>query len=274
MEPLSLVRPKALLPFGDNTVLGRLAGQLAELHPQKIAINASRCPELLAEALRRVFPDREPTLCFEERPLGASATLARNAHLMSNGTWMIVNTDMVMDEFDASGLLEAHRSAGADWTVLVGRMPNSGDYAPLSLDENGGFGTGGSIPLHYWGISVIEPKVSSVSARIQCCGGLFSELTREILEQGGKTSSFMGSGDWLDMGDIGMLRSNILRGESYIHPGACLAAGVRLEGRNYIGRGCILAGGTSVTDSVMLQGSSLESGELIESLVPWFCTRR
>lgn len=271
MEPLSLIRPKALLPFGDTTVLGRLAGQVSLLSPGRVAVNASRCPELLADELRRAHSGCEPSVFFEERPLGASATLARLADVMSGGTWMVVNTDMVIPEFDAAGMLEAHRTSGVDWTALVGEMPGTGSYSPLLLDDRGGFGVEGSKPCHYWGVSLMEPVVSRLSGEIQASRGLFSELAAEVLRRGGMTGSFRGSGGWLDMGDIGMLRANILSGGTFEHPGACVAAGASLEGRNSIGRGCILARGTTSRESVMLEGSSLESGELDGRVLPWLC---
>ena len=76
------------------------------------------------------------------------------------------------------------------------------------------------------------------------------------------------------MGRIDILRRNILSGGSFIHPTACISSDVSLDGIWNIGRGCILGSGTILRDSVMLDGSSLESGALQESILPWFCSSR
>ncbi|MBD3278114.1 MAG: hypothetical protein GF388_07435 [Candidatus Aegiribacteria sp.] len=76
-EPLSLIRPKCLLPRGSETVLERLSSQIRELDPGRIAANASRCPRGVMNELTSYWPRTQCELYFEERPLGASSTLAR-----------------------------------------------------------------------------------------------------------------------------------------------------------------------------------------------------
>ena len=39
-EPLSLIHPKALLPYGKTSILGRLARQVSVLRPGRVRINA------------------------------------------------------------------------------------------------------------------------------------------------------------------------------------------------------------------------------------------
>ena len=181
-EPLTLIRPKALLPFSDTSVLGRLAVQVSSVCPRRIIINASRCPEALLNEISSIWPAEMCELYFEERPLGASATLARHASIMDRGTWMVVNTDMIIEDFNALGLIEHHRTTGSTWTVLTGEFPPEGTYSPLLLDEDMKFGCGGVRKTHYWGISIMEPSISAAAARIQASGGLFSELASGAAE--------------------------------------------------------------------------------------------
>ncbi len=273
-EPLTLIRPKALLPFGGTSILGRLAVQISSACPRRIRINASRCPEALLNEIGSVWPSEMCELYFEERPLGACATLARHANIMDTGTWMVVNTDMIIEDFDALGLIEHHRTTGSTWTVLTGDFPPEGAYSPLLLDEDMKFGCGGIQKTHYWGISLMEPSISAAAARIQASGGLFSELASRVTADCGRLTACRGIGRWLDMGRIDSLRRNILSGGSFIHPTACISSDISLSGVWNIGRGCILGSGTELRDSVMLEGSSLESGTLHESILPWFCSSR
>ena len=273
MEPLSLLRPKALLPFGNTTVLGELVRQIYALHPRRVRINASRCPETILNELISAWPIEICSVYFEERPLGVCATLARHADSMMEGTWMIVNTDMIIDGFDAVKMLKIHRETKSSWTVLTGCLPSDGSYSPLLIDENGCFGSGRGEPVHYWGISLVEPEIPLLSRRSQS-SGLFSELAPAAYDNGYKLLAWSIDGNWMDMGRIDTVRENILAGGSFIHPAACVSSDVVLEGNWNIGPGCILAGGTVLRNSVMLEGSTLESGSLDEGILPWFCSSR
>lgn len=272
VEPLSLVRPKALLPYGDTTILGKVAGQVRSLDPAAVRVNASRCPDRLLERLTAVWPECACRLYFEERPLGTSATIARNADFMEEGTWMIVNTDMIIDGPDLLQMLEFHRESGSDWTAMTGCFPHRDDYSSLDIDDEGLFGTGGDIPIHYWGISLMEPAIIGLAKDIQSCGGLFSELAGTASEHGGILRAWMTEGSWLDMGRKDLLRQNILSGGSFVHPTASVSGDAVLEGTWNIGPECIVTGGTRLSDSVMLEGSLLESGILENTVLPWFCS--
>ncbi|OPL19349.1 MAG: hypothetical protein AVO35_11435 [Candidatus Aegiribacteria sp. MLS_C] len=271
-EPLSLVRPKCLLPWGETTVLGFLAERAAALDPGLIALNASRCPELVLSALDQVWPRDRCRLYFEERPLGTAATLSRHCGLLSSGTWMLGNTDMVIPELDLHAMLRRHRESGAAWTALTGVLPAGGDYRPLHADRCGRFGHGGETGTHYLGISFIEPSVSRLAMETQCSGGLFTELAPLAAGKCGDLLVFHHEGRWLDMGRMERLRENILSGGSFVHPTACISSDAVLSGSYHIGRGCMLGGGTELHDSVMLEGSTLESGRLESTILSWYCS--
>ncbi len=274
IEPLSLLRPKALLPFGNSTVLTELARQIFVLRPRRVRVNASRCPEVLLNELISVWPIEMCSVYFEERPLGVCTTLARHASAMTEGTWMIVNTDMIIEGFDAEEMMRFHKETGSSWTVLTGCFPSQGSYSPLLVDENRCFGTGEGDPVHYWGISLVEPVIPLLSRRKQVSGSLFSDLALAAFDNGYKLFSCNMEGNWLDMGRIAIARENILSGGSFIHPNACVSSDVVFEGSWNIGPGCILAAGTILRNSVMLEGSTLEKGCLDKTILPWFCSSR
>lgn len=271
-EPLSLVRPKCLLPWRDTTVLGYVAGQVSVLHPREIGINASRCPNEILSQVHEVWPRERCRLYFEERPLGCTATLARHSGLLSSGTWILVNTDMVIPVLDLTAMLKRHWESGAVWTALAGDPPDDEGYTLLPVDRNGRFGRGGEYGTHYWGVSIIEPPVSRLAMEMQCSGGLFTELAEAAAGELGDLLVFRHEGTWLDMGRLDRLRENILSGGSYIHSTACVSSDAVLKGSYHIGRGCMLGRDTELSDSVMLEGSTLESGSLHRSILPWSCS--
>lgn len=272
MEPLSLIRPKALLPWGSKTVLGNLAKQLSVLSPRDIAFNAYRCPDLVRGELESIFPDTNCIPIIEEKPQGVSVTLSTMADILSDGTWIVVNTDMVIRDLNPAGIVRYHEETKADWTVMTGGFPEKGDYGPLEIDADGRFGTTEVAGYrHYWGISVMEPVISRTARRERITGSLFGSLAPVCHSSGLALRTFEedGRNRWLDFGDYNLLPHNILEGGSFIHPLAELSSGVTLEGRYNIGSGARIASGTLVKDSVMLAGSAFGPGNLENAILPW-----
>jgi len=278
-RPLSLLKPKCLLPWGEGTVLRWIASIAVKLSPEILAANVSRCPGDVREVIGNIWPASKCRLYFEERPLGVTATLARNSRELAGGTWLVANTDMVVPGLpDLSEMLEFHRSSGAAWTVLVGNFPESAEerYSPLFVDSGGRVCAGGNgSRMHYLGICLVEPIVSRILAMNQCSGGFFGEPARLVAREAGNPYAFHHRGEWLDMGDIAFLRNNILKGGNFIHPDADVSPDAVLRGNWYVGNGCVVKAGGSIRDGVMLDGSVLEKEDVLErAILPWYCSSR
>jgi len=255
-EPLSLLRPKALLPFRDQTLLGLLATEAGRLDPERLFVNASRCPDLvLGETLRA--SRREAVLLFEERPLGAAATLAGLAGTMT-GPWMLMNTDMTV-RADLEGLFSHHRASGALCTLLCGDFPRWGSYGKVLVR---------GVPRHYMGVCVIEPEAARRAARLQGFQGLLSPL---II---GEPAGYEQVEEWADMGEVDIYRRNLLAHGGFIHPGASVSPDASVLGNCHVSKGCVVEPGAVIQDSVMLEGSSVSAGSRLENAVlPWFARR-
>jgi len=255
-EPLSLLRPKALLPFRDQTLLGLMAREAGRLDPNRLAVNASRCPDLILEETQKTSR-REAELLFEERPLGAAATLAGLSGTMT-GPWMLMNTDMIV-RADLEGLFRQHRSSGALCTLLCGDFPGYGNYGSVIV---------GGVPRHYMGVCVIEPEAARRAAELQGFQGLLSPL---II---GEPAAYEQVGEWADMGEVDIYRRNLLAHGGFIHPGASVSPGANILGNCHVSEGCVVESGAVIEDSVMLEGSSVSAGARLEnSVLSWFARR-
>lgn len=266
-EPLSFLRPKALLPWAGGTVLGRLASSFRSLLPENVAANASRCPDLIRGELERAS-GRCCRLFFESRPLGARRTLACLDGI-ARGSWFIVNTDMVFDE-DLGAMLEYHRRSSSDWTILAG--PPLEGFRPLPAAGDGTFGTG-PLGVHFWGVGIFEPGVFSLAAT-RPGADIFGGLASAAAGAGMRMRVYEASGDWIDTGEVESYRRGLLSKGSFVHPGAMVEDGVEFEGRWYVGEGCFLGRGSRISDSVMLDGSRLEGARLSSTVLPWLAAGR
>ncbi len=248
-------------------MLGKLASSFRCLLPENVAANASRCPDLILGELEHVFGN-SCRLFFESRPLGARRTLACLDGI-AQGSWFVVNTDMVIDE-DLGAMLEYHRHSGSDWTILAG--PPLDGFRPLPVAGDGTFGTGPG-RVHFWGVGIFEPRVFSLAAALPGAD-VFGGLASAAALAGMRMRVFEASGDWIDTGEVESYRKGVLSEGSFVHPGAVVQDGVEFEGRWYVGEGCFLGRGARISDSVMLDGSRLEGAGLSSTVLPWLAAGR
>lgn len=257
-EPLSIPRPKCLLPWLDTTVLGALVRQFALLKPRMMAFNASRCPEMILEEAAACWSGKAE-LIFEERPLGVTGTLSAGAGLFQ-GTWAVCNTDFVMD-LPLEEMLAAHLESGRSWTALTCSMPPGGDYRPLLIKGE---------PVHYAGVSFISGEVASAAAETQESGGLFSRLGRLMEERGRPMGEYRTARPWMDMGETELFRRNTLAMGRFVHPLAEVHSGAELKGFYRVGPYCIIHDGSVIRDSVLLEGAKVLPGQrVVERVLPW-----
>lgn len=255
-EPLSLVRPKALLPFQDGSLLGRMALEAGRMNPRLLAVNASRCPALVLEETRKCSR-MDPLLLFEERPLGVVSTLSALAGTV-RGPWMLMNTDMVL-KADLEGLFRKHQAGGALCTLLCGDPPAMGSYGSVQVS---------GVPRHYLGVCVLEPEVFLRSEQQQGFQNLFSPLIV------GEPAGYEGAEVWMDMGEAELFRLNLLGQGSFIHPEANVSTNAVLARSFHVSKGCVVEAGAVLSDSVMLEGSALTAGAGLEAeVLPWFSRR-
>ncbi|MCD6589211.1 MAG: NDP-sugar synthase [Candidatus Fermentibacteraceae bacterium] len=261
-EPLSLYRPKALLPWGETTLLGNLVNQFTFIEPEVVACNATKCPELVYQEVRRCWPGRTQML-FEEKPLGLPGTLSVNTE-MFKGHWIISNTDMVLD-VPVQEMVEFHLSTGSKWTVLTGSFPDYGNYGSLSINGNS---------RHYLGVSIVSPEVARIARKEQLSTGFFTLLRSAAERAGIFINEYFTERNWLDMGSFQLIRKHLLLEGSYIHPSARVHRDANLEGFYWIGSSCIISSKALVRNSVMLEGAVLLPGaSLVNDIVPWFVKR-
>lgn len=269
------------MPYGNKTLLGRLAEEVKKLEPGRIFVNVSRCADLISEELKGIF-GKDPKILFEERPLGVVGTLERLSKeikerekkcetgeypLNSQGTWIVLNTDMVI-ELDWPLMFRFHIENRSQWTVAAGEFPDRGSYGKLGVTEEESFGVDSDRTRHYLGVSFFERSVLELT-RGHGGENLFDTIAPLARRKGLNLKVFESGGQWLDMGQYESLRANILSGGNYISPEAFIPESAVLEGINYIGKGCRIGEHVRIRNSVLLDGSEVSGGELTNSICCW-----
>ncbi len=261
-EPLTFLCPKALLPYENTTLLGKLISQFVSVNPDIILVNTSRCPELIALEVLKHWSGKMKVL-FEERPLGAPGTLSRNRKLLK-GTWILSNTDVLID-IPINEMVKQHFDSGSDWTVLTGNFPDYGSYGALPINNES---------RHYLGISIISERVIELAFSNQLSFGFFSNLRNAAKKEGIEINEYFSNREWFDMGEVDLYRKHLLKNGSFIHPKAQIHPSAILKGVNWIGNSCVIERDAYICNSVVLDKAVIMVGAIVvDSLVLMFSRR-
>ena len=127
LRPLTLTRPKALIPLVDRPLVLHILDSLPPSCDEAIiAVN------YLFEQVRDFFREHESRIAVrvvdEPTPLGTGGAL-KNVERYLRGPFAVYNGDIV-DTIDFDSLVQTHRKAGGIGTIAVGRVDDSSDLAP------------------------------------------------------------------------------------------------------------------------------------------------
>jgi NDP-sugar pyrophosphorylase family protein len=105
LRPLTLVRPKALCPVGNQTLLDRALEQLTSLGfttPDSLAVNACYLAEQVVEAVgERAYLSVEP-----DEPLGTAGGIANLKPWLDGRAALVYNSDAYLDGGELAPLLD------------------------------------------------------------------------------------------------------------------------------------------------------------------------
>jgi mannose-1-phosphate guanylyltransferase len=162
-RPVTEAIPKPLMPFLNVALIRQHLTRLRRQGILEAGVNLHHLGEKIERELRDGAPDL-PKLEFfpEPRILGTAGALRNAARWLSDGDFLLLNTDTVIEP-DVPALLARHRDGGRAATLLVVENRNPDRYTPLQAegDRITGFGGSGANPLLYTGVCVISPRILS-----------------------------------------------------------------------------------------------------------------
>jgi NDP-sugar pyrophosphorylase family protein len=298
LRPLTEKTPKPALPLFDQTVMGRVLGQLAASGARRIVFNTHHLADQVAQVAEQARPAQiELIRSHEPSLLGTAGALRQASDLLEREPLVVVNGD-VLHDVDLPRLVALHRARRAKVTLVVRRDPEAEAFGALGVDEEGwvrrilrwvapGSGREGLRTVMFTGLQVVEPAVLD-----EIPPGFSStteDLYPRLLERGEPIFGYLHEGYWLDVGTPerylrvhwDMLEgalgprplsrwrppsaSSLTLQEPYwVAEDACLEPRCHLGPLAVVGSGCHLGAGAVVSRSLLLPGVEVGPRTLVE----------
>ena len=267
LRPLTLTRPKQMLPVVDRPMIEHVVGRLREQGITRAVLSLGYRPD----AFEAAYPQRrcagvELFYVVEPEPLdtaGAIAFAARMADVQD--TFVAVNGDVISD-FPMFDLIDAHRGNGAAATIALTPVEDPSRYGVVVCDPDGRVRAFVEKPPaeeapSRWinaGMYVLDPSVLDLIPEDRPAS--IERETFPALVQKGLLYSVANDGFWIDAGTpAAYLDVQIaLAGGTHIHPTAEIAPSARIANSVIMDHAAVAAG-ARVEDSVLLPYSTVDA---------------
>lgn len=136
LRPLTLNRPKPMVPLVDRPVIGHIIELLRRHGITEIVITV----QYMANVIQDQFGDGSAhgvqiTYSQEDRPLGTAGSVKHAAHLLQD-PFLVISGDALTD-IDLNQVIARHNQSGAIATMTLTRVPNPLEYGVAICDEEG-----------------------------------------------------------------------------------------------------------------------------------------
>ena len=164
-RPVTETLPKPLAPYLNVPLARAHLRRLLEAGISDAAINLHHLGDEIVKDLVDHSPELPKLRFFPEAEiLGTAGALRNAARFLSDGDFLVVNSDAAIEP-DYADLLRRHRDSGRAATLLVVENREPDRYTPLQSegDRITGFGRaaakGSTPPLLYTGVCVLAPRL-------------------------------------------------------------------------------------------------------------------
>jgi mannose-1-phosphate guanylyltransferase len=272
-RPLTLIRPKVLLPVQNRPLLHWLVEYLRRAGAEAVVVNAHHLSTKLAEHVRKVDFGIPVEVRVEENILGTGGGIRNVEDFWDERPFVVVNGD-ILSTIDLQEALRSHESSGSTVTLVLMDEPR---FHSVSVAEDGrilSFAGGPGPHLAFTGIHVLDPEVLPFIPAETEVSILDCYETLKTTE--GKVMAHVVQGEfWREFGTLdGYLQTHLeffdmeaapvrglqVNGRQFLHPSVVLEPGVSLEGMVCLGEGCHLSGGVVVERSVVWDNVQVKEG--------------
>lgn len=303
LRPLTLTRPKPMLPLGPAPVIEHLIKHIAKCGFREVILTVG----YLSDQIRSYLGDGSKlgvNIHYSVEPEGFLPGTAGSVKMLSHlldERFLVIQGD-TYTEIDLSEAVKAHIKEGADATIVVKSASNPWLFGVVEHDRRGFITSFQEKPRPEecrsnrvsTGIYVLEPEVLDFITQYPC--DFAKNVFPKMLASGKRLLAYECEGYWVDVGNReGYIEAqkHILRkyieetdtpiwmlGEAYIEKGANLKAplligsGVRVEEGATIGPYASILSGSRVASNATLVSSTLfedvtvgSGSKILESII-------
>ncbi len=178
MRPITETVPKPLLPVGNLPLIGYALKLLAHHGITDVIVNVHHLGKLLKESLGDGANfGVSITYSEEEEILGTGGGLKKMHALLEDDTFVVVNSDTVLD-LDLAAVIAAHRANEALATMVLRQDPRQGEFGQIEIEQDGrvrkilgqGVAKAPVQPYMFAGVHVLEPRfLEYIPPDVQTC---------------------------------------------------------------------------------------------------------
>ncbi len=279
LRPLTLTRPKQMLPVGNRPMIERVLAHLAE-HGVDSAVLALG---YRADAFQGAFPDGRCAgvdlhYAIEPEPRGTAGAV-RFAALDAgiDERFLVLNADVLTD-LDVTALIADHERSGAEGTLALHRVEDPSAFGVVPTDAEGRVTAFIEKPprddaptdLISAGVYVLEPSVIDripVDQPVSIERSTFPAMVAD-----GALHAMDGDTYWIDAGtpttyltaNLDLLNGRRRSVEPGVHPDAQVGGAVV---GSVVGAGAQVADGALVSGSLLLPGAVIGAGALVQDAI-------
>jgi len=273
LRPLTLSRPKVLVPVQNRPLLDWLVAYLWAGGAEEVMVNTYHLSEKLIEYVERSDFPIPVHLRVEKTLLGTGGGIRNVMDFCDQRPFVVVNGD-ILSAIDLQGVLRSHEDTGATVTLVLRDEPL---FNGVQVARDGrilGFSGGPGQHLAFAGIHVLERRVlAGIPADIPSS---IIDCYLHLIARGEKVMAHVVQDEfWRELGSLnGYLQMHEelfqmsspplpglqVDGKAVVHESALLGSGVHLDGMVCIGAGCDLEHEVRVERSVIWEQAAIRSG--------------
>lgn len=287
MRPLTLSAPKPMLPTAGVPFLTHLLGRIRAAGVRHVVLGTSYRADVFAAH----FGDGSALglaldYIVEDEPLGTGGGIRNVAPALSEPDVLVFNGD-VLSGLDPAEVVRTHRTAGADVTLHLVRVPDPRAFGCVPTTADGrvlGFLEKTDDPptdqinagCYVFRREVIDSIPAGRPVSVE------REIFPGLLAAGARLQAHVDDSYWLDLGTPAAFvqgSADLVRGrapspelpgpvgEALLLPGATVHIDAQVGGGSVVGAGCVVEGGAQVFGSVLMDRARVATGAHLQRSV-------
>ncbi len=283
LRPLTLERAKPAIPLLGKPILVRLIEKLAEQGATDFRINLHHLPHTIERIFEAPAWENLPvSFSHEPRILGTAGGLKSNESFFDQGTFLMVNGDIVLD-FPLAEAIAFHKQRNALATLVLIPQTTPYTYAPVRIDGEGALwdfkGTGGRgdpTPTAYLftGVHILDPEIFDFIP-LDAFQEINDQVYPEAIRAGKRVCGFPVQGYWNDLGDPvryleaqqAMMRQDEGTGLAYISPEAEASSDATVGPFVSAEAGCVLEERSQASNAILWDNVRLRQGSTVRNCI-------